>query len=65
MDPNAALKAIRDFVRQVDDGEFVLSDIDSFVCYVRGLDEWICAGGFLPTQWTVALLPTGEARNDR
>lgn len=50
MDPNAALERIRDLVGAVerhgraDDGR-ELAEV------VRGLDEWITKGGFLPAEW--------------
>lgn len=61
MDPNAALEAIRDRLRELTDaldadeatenlGRFVRLT-DELVEHVKGLDQWLSQGGFLPAAW--------------
>lgn len=49
MDPDAALKRIRELINDGDSADVML--IDAF----QGLDEWLCKGGFLPKEWRSGL----------
>lgn len=56
MDPNAALKNIREAVgelrNQDDDGVLDgTSQVGFLLESVEALDEWLTKGGFLPTAW--------------
>lgn len=47
MDPNEALRMIREWAAE----EHELRDDEDIAAAFRGLDEWICRGGFLPRDW--------------
>ncbi len=54
MDPNATLSAIRNVILHQgaaeSDSISMLKDIaEAF----ESLDEWLCAGGFLPAEWEI------------
>lgn len=56
MDPNEALKEIREEIAefsQLSDDNFVdaLISADKIVELIKGLDEWLSKGGFLPDDW--------------
>lgn len=54
MDPNAALRQIRNVIETLEDCE---SDAGRAACatdladLVKGLDEWLSKGGFPPGEW--------------
>ena len=50
MDPNKALKEIRDLVKRTLDGEDEAYAMD-LAESVESLDKWITGGGFLPGDW--------------
>lgn len=50
MDPNAALREIRELVRDPA-YEHVLVDHKRLCELVQGLDDWLTTGGFLPKDW--------------
>jgi hypothetical protein len=56
MDPNEALKAIREAVaflaEPTDDTEAAWDMVNQLVENFTGLDEFLCAGGFPPAVWT-------------
>jgi hypothetical protein len=57
MDPNAALKEIREIIKEADDclnseEELVAFNFSRLVDLIDGLDGWISKGGFLPDDWT-------------
>lgn len=55
MDPNAALKEIRELVQKLDRDEDQFShNLDAMrLCeLVDGLDQWMTRGGFPPGDWT-------------
>jgi hypothetical protein len=45
MDPNAALTKIRELIADGDSADMLL--VEAF----EGLDNWLCKGGFLPSDW--------------
>ena len=49
MDPNAALEALRQLVKQVYSG--ARTDPWLFAEHFENLDEWLSKGGFLPEAW--------------
>lgn len=54
MDPNAALKQIRDIILRMKRDhvrKHVSVEVDDLVDVVEGLDEWLSKGGFLPDDW--------------
>ena len=57
MDPNAALRALRELSRSAleDADGFDSSDFSTTMCALaenfQALDEWISKGGFLPEGW--------------
>lgn len=53
MDPNAALKKIRDLVETMDGqpDEMIVGMAEELAVLVQGLDEWLSKGGFLPKAW--------------
>lgn len=60
MDPNAALKEIRELVENLQDCPLArqgigatLDDMDSLVALVDSLDQWLSKAGFLPDAWQV------------
>jgi hypothetical protein len=65
MDPTAALKAIRQLVREIQapadtsDTEALAGELAELV---DGLDGWLSAGGFLPHQWRGAKAPEPTER---
>lgn len=46
VDPNEALNGIRDILDTSVD-----PDYDLLTTLFEGLDDWLCAGGFLPHDW--------------
>lgn len=66
MDPTAALKAIRQLVRELQepagDGYDTETLADELAELVDGLDSRLSAGGFLPQQWAAAGKPTPTER---
>ena len=68
MDPNAALAALRELIRDwngTDDNDLagMASIAESFVENFSGLDSWIMSGGFLPRDWTNAYHTFGKVRS--
>lgn len=60
MDPNEALRRIRDAIRAAQEcqdpqdwADHAIDAIDAF----EALDGWIMRGGFLPRDWTESLNP--------
>lgn len=54
MDPDTALRKLRDAVRRLDhssEGQAQQADVDSAVDHFEALDQWLCRGGFLPHDW--------------
>lgn len=52
MDPNATLSAIRNVIFQLSAAESdSISMLKDIAEEFEALDEWLCAGGFLPTEW--------------
>jgi len=55
MDPNKALKTLKEIVNQVNNEEDndVNDQLEDFVRHFDALDGWISNGGFLPKEWSV------------
>lgn len=54
MDPNAALKEIRELIEAIDredDYEKLQTLAVELATVVEGLDGWLSQGGFLPAAW--------------
>jgi hypothetical protein len=54
MDPDMALRHLREAVALVDTPGGVTSDrshLETIATMVANLDAWLSAGGFLPTSW--------------
>lgn len=51
MDPNAALREIREIVVRINTVEELSQDAGRLVDLVKGLDRWLSNGGFLPEAW--------------
>lgn len=53
MDPDRALRNIRIAVRILagEDGDLDSNLIQTLMDDVAAMDEWLCSGGFLPTDW--------------
>jgi hypothetical protein len=50
MDPNEALKIIRKEMHRLTTS--YVYDEEALSAAWDGLDHWLCAGGFLPSDWT-------------
>lgn len=53
-DPDIALAEIRHFYQRILAGQDAEDDGLALAEYVRDLDEWLAAGGFLPERWESA-----------
>lgn len=56
MDPNAALKGLRDLIWEFNHDDNVTMetfDTQALIDYVEALDQWLARGGFLPDSWGV------------
>lgn len=66
MDPTAALKAIRQLVREIQapagDGYDTEGKAEELAEVIDGLDCWLSSGGFLPAQWKGAKGPEPTER---
>jgi hypothetical protein len=51
MDPNEALRLIRQICRDVETDDEKVENWDELVNLIEGLDQWISKGGFLPKDW--------------
>lgn len=51
MDPNAALKDIREIVAAFDKESCTQEDLETLAELVSNLDKWLSNGGFLPKPW--------------
>jgi hypothetical protein len=56
MDPNKALKYMRELIEEIlkdSDLEQPVNSDDAYelMVYTKSLDEWLTKGGFLPTDW--------------
>jgi hypothetical protein len=53
MDPNKTLEAIRGLIKAAKyDNVVYVEDADYMFELVKGLDEWLSMGGYLPLDWT-------------
>ena len=60
MDPDAALRRIRQIVREVQQGndtDDASVHLDALIDQCDGLDEWLSRGGFLPMAWDTDRMP--------
>ncbi len=51
MDPDEALRRIREIVKRVNENDNFESDVPELGNLVQALDEWLTKGGFLPALW--------------
>ncbi len=52
MDPNTTLAELRSLLRDVDDPTVARTYLTAALAErVQALDEWLTAGGYLPTAW--------------
>lgn len=67
MDPNAALRELRDITALIKQHRRMTQDqLDHMSELFEGLDNWITQGGFLPKVWNPAPVPVsalGEIRD--
>jgi len=49
MDPDEALKNIREMVTEWTSGGYI--NADEFIEVVDGLDKWMSSGGYAPAAW--------------
>lgn len=53
MDPNEALKAIREMIANYNSEKGISGwDLEALVQNFAALDQWIASGGFLPEAWS-------------
>lgn len=51
MDPNANLAEQREILKRRAEGDDTTEDLERLADLALALDQWLCAGGFLPTEW--------------
>jgi len=56
MDPNAALRELRDIMALIKSHRRMTSEqLDHMAELFDGLDEWLSRGGFFPTPWAIGI----------